>query len=99
MAKNPFLEREVRVQTEMGHHVITTGPYRVVRHPMYSGLTLLFPGWALVPGSAWSLAPAAMPMATFIVRTALEDGVLRRELPVYTEYCKRTRYRLVPGIW
>jgi len=99
IAENPFLERQVRIQTELGHRVITTGPYRVVRHPMYSGLMLLLPGCALVLGSAWSLAPIAMLMATFIVRTALEDGALRRELSGYKEYCTRTRYRLVPGVW
>jgi hypothetical protein len=99
IAENPFLERHVRVQTELGHHVITTGPYRVVRHPMYSGLMLLLPGCALVLGSAWSFAPITMLMATFIVRTVLEDGALWSELPGYKEYCTRTRYRLVPGVW
>lgn len=99
LAENPFLERQVRVQTELGHRVITTGPYRLVRHPMYSGLMLLLPGCALVVGSAWSFAPITMLMATFIVRTVLEDGALRRELPGYAEYCARTRYRLVPGVW
>ena len=99
VVENPFLERQVRIQTELGHRVITTGPYGVVRHPMYSGLLLLLPGCALVLGSAWGLAPIAMLMATFIVRTALEDGALRRELPGYQEYCTRTRYRLVPGVW
>jgi protein-S-isoprenylcysteine O-methyltransferase Ste14 len=99
IAENPFLERQVRIQSELGHHVITTGPYRVVRHPMYSGLVLLLPGGALVLGSAWSFAPLTMLMATFIVRTVLEDGALRRELPGYKEYCTRTRYRLVPGVW
>jgi len=99
ISENPFLEREVRVQTELGHHIITTGPYRVVRHPMYSGLMLLLPGCALVVGSAWGFAPITMLMATFIVRTVLEDGALRRELPGYEEYCTRTRYRLVPGVW
>jgi protein-S-isoprenylcysteine O-methyltransferase Ste14 len=99
IAENPFLERQVRVQTELAHHVITTGPYRVVRHPMYSGLMLLLPGCALVLGSAWSFAPITMLMATFIVRTALEDGALWRELPGYKEYGTRTRYRLVPGVW
>ena len=97
IAENPFLERHVRVQTELGHHVITTGPYRVVRHPMYSGLMLLLPGCALVLGSAWGFAPITMLMATFIVRTVLEDGALRRELPGYEEYCTRTRYRLGSG--
>jgi protein-S-isoprenylcysteine O-methyltransferase Ste14 len=66
---------------------------------MYAGLMLLLPGCALVLGSAWSFAPIAMLMATFIVRTVLEDGALRRELPGYEEYCTRTRYRLVPGVW
>jgi protein-S-isoprenylcysteine O-methyltransferase Ste14 len=98
-AENPFLERQVRIASEVGHHVITTGPYRVVRHPMYSGLLLMLPGWSLIIGSAWSFAPIAMMMATFVVRTALEDGALWRELPGYQEFCTRTRYRLVPGVW
>ena len=71
----------------------------MVRHPMYSGLMLLLPGGALILGSAWGFAPIAILMATFIVRTVLEDGALRRELPGYEEYCTRTRYRLVPGVW
>jgi len=99
IAENPFLERQVRIQAELGHHVITTGPYRVVRHPMYSGLMLLLPGSALILGSAWGFVPIMMLMATFIVRTLLEDRALRRELPGYEEYCTRTRYRLVPGVW
>ena len=97
--ENPFLERQVRIQSELGHHVITTGPYHVVRHPMYSGLMLLLPGGALILGSAWAFAPLAILLATFIVRTVLEDGALRRELPGYEEYRTRTRYRLVPGVW
>jgi len=99
IAENPFLERHVRIQTELGQHVVTTGPYRVVRHPMYFGLMLLLPGCALILGSAWSFTSIAMLMATFIVRTVLEDGALRRELPGYKEYCARTHYRLVPGVW
>ena len=99
LAENPFLERQVRIQSELGHHVITTGPYRVVRHPMYSGLLLLLPGGALILGSAWGFVPLAVLMATFIVRAALEDAALRRELPGYEEYCARTHYRLVPGVW
>ena len=66
---------------------------------MYAGLMLLLPGAALILGSAWSFVPIAMLMATFIVRGALEDGALRRELPGYKEYCTRTHYRLVPGVW
>jgi protein-S-isoprenylcysteine O-methyltransferase Ste14 len=66
---------------------------------MYSGLMLLLPGCALVLGSAWSFAPITMLMTSFMVRTVLEDGALRRELPGYEQYCTRTRYRLVPGVW
>ncbi len=83
IAENPFLERQVRIASEVGHHVITTGPYRVVRHPMYAGLLLVLLGWPLILGSAWSFAPITMLMATFIVRTVLEDGALWRELPGY----------------
>ena len=88
ITENPFVETQVRIQTELGHHVITTGPYRVVRHPMYSGLLLLL-GCALILGSAWGFAPLTMLMAALIVRTVLEDGALRRELPGYEEYCTR----------
>jgi len=99
VAANPFLESEVRIQAELGHHVITSGPYRVVRHPMYAGLMVLLLGWPLILGSAWGFVPITTMMATLIVRTVLEDATLRRELPGYDEYCTQTPYRLVPGIW
>ncbi len=99
IVENRFLERHVRIAGEVGQHVITTGPYRVVRHPMYAGLLVILPGWPLILGSAWSFAPITMLMATFLVRTVLEDGALWRELPGYQEYCTRTRYRLLPGVW
>ena len=99
MAVNRNLEPTVRIQTERGHEVATTGPYRWVRHPMYAGMLLSYPGAALVLGSAWALVPAALASATLVVRTALEDRTLLRELPGYEAYAKKTRHRLVPGIW
>jgi protein-S-isoprenylcysteine O-methyltransferase Ste14 len=99
MAVNRNLEQTVRIQTERGHEVATTGPYRWVRHPMYAGMLLTFPGGALVLGSAWALLPAALALSTLVVRTALEDRTLLRELPGYEAYAKKTRHRLVPGIW
>jgi protein-S-isoprenylcysteine O-methyltransferase Ste14 len=99
MATNPFLESTVRIQDERGHVAVTSGPYRVVRHPMYAGTLLMTAGWPLVFGSTWSYLPLALLAAAVVVRTALEDRTLQRELAGYAEYAKRTRYRLLPGIW
>jgi protein-S-isoprenylcysteine O-methyltransferase Ste14 len=99
LAENPHLETTVRIQTDRGHRVVTTGPYHVVRHPMYSGLIVSLASWPLVLGSAWAYVPLALVIALLVVRTALEDRTLRRELPGYEDYARTTRYRLVPGIW
>ncbi len=99
MGVNPFFENTVRIQTERGHRVIDTGPYRFVRHPGYLG----FFGWSLATplllGSWWAILPAMLSIIGLVVRTALEDRTLREELTGYEEYSRRVRYRLVPGIW
>lgn len=99
VSANPFVERILRIQTERGHIAVTTGPYRVVRHPMYAGILLMTGSWPLLLGSIWSYVPWAALAVTLLVRTALEDRHLQRELPGYEEYCERTRYRLIPEIW
>jgi len=99
MATNPHLETTVRIQEDRGHKVITSGPYRVVRHPMYAGAILQFAGAPLALGSLWAYVPTGLVTLLFIVRTALEDRTLRNELPGYEAYAQRTRYRLLPGIW
>lgn len=99
MATNPFLETTVRIQDARGHVAVTSGPYRVVRHPMYVGVVVMIAGWPLVVGSLWSYVPIAVMAATLVVRTALEDRTLQRELAGYAEYTRKTRYRLLPGIW
>ena len=98
MAVNRNLEQTVRIQADRGHEVATEGPYRYVRHPMYLGLLPSFVGIPLVLGSAWGLVPAGACVLTILVRTALEDRMLRRSLAAYAEYAGRTRYRLFPGI-
>ena len=99
MAVNPFLEKGIRIQEDRGHRVITTGPYRYVRHPMYAGAIVMFAGFPLVLGSGWTFVPVGVITVLFVVRTVYEDQVLRRELPGYAGYAERTRYRLIPGVW
>jgi protein-S-isoprenylcysteine O-methyltransferase Ste14 len=99
VAVNPFAETTVRIQTDRGHKVITRGPYRIVRHPMYVGAMLLYIGLPMVWGSRWAAEMSAAVIVLFAWRTAMEDGTLRRELAGYQEYAAQTRFRLLPGIW
>lgn len=99
MATNPYIEQTVRIQEDRGHKPATTGPYRIVRHPMYVGMILLHLSAPLALGSVWAFAPAGALVLLLIIRTAFEDRTLRRELPGYEEYAQRTRFRLLPGIW
>jgi protein-S-isoprenylcysteine O-methyltransferase Ste14 len=99
MTVNPFAEATVRIQTERGHKTVTTGPYRIVRHPMYVGAILMYIGAALIFGSMWALAVGGLIAALFIWRTAMEDRTLRNELPGYEQFAAVTRYRLLPGVW
>jgi len=99
MSINPFAERTVRIQTERGHRVITSGPYHVVRHPLYAAAIVMWVAVSLILGSLWSLVVIGLMAVLLIVRTAMEDRMLRLELAGYEEYAARTRYRLLPGVW
>lgn len=99
MAVNRNLETSVRIQTERGHSVATTGPYRLVRHPMYLGIIFETAAFPLIVGSRWAWVPTGFSFLLFIFRTALEDRTLHEELPGYREYAQRTRYRLLPLVW
>jgi protein-S-isoprenylcysteine O-methyltransferase Ste14 len=99
MVRNPHAETSVRIQVERGHRVVATGPYGLVRHPMYVGLILLYFAQALILGSMWALAIAGLIASLFLWRTAMEDKVLRKDLPGYEEYASMIRYRLMPGLW
>jgi protein-S-isoprenylcysteine O-methyltransferase Ste14 len=94
---NRYAARTVRV--EEGQHVIDSGPYRFVRHPLYaSGLVMWF-ATAPALGSYVALPFCALLLPLFVLRLLNEEKVLRRDLPGYAEYCKGTPYRLVPYIW
>jgi len=90
---------KVIIQEDRGHKVITTGPYKFVRHPMYIGATILMICLPIALGSLYALIPLVFCIIFVIIRTALEDKTLHNELEGYAEYAKRTKYRLIPGIW
>lgn len=96
---NRFFEPGVRIQTDRGHHVVDSGPYAVIRHPGYCAASLVFTGIALSLGSWWALIPAGGAALLLVIRTAWEDRTLHAELPGYTAYAQRVRYRLLPGVW
>ena len=98
-AVNPFFEPGVRIQKERAQQVITSGPYRFVRHPGYAAAIAMFVGIPLALASWRGLLPAGLAIALLVVRTGLEDRLLQAELSGYSDYARRTRHRLVPGIW
>jgi protein-S-isoprenylcysteine O-methyltransferase Ste14 len=97
--ENAYLTTVARLQKERGQSVVTSGPYRYVRHPMYSGMLIFFPATALLLGSWWGLVGSAVLMALLVVRTVLEDRMLKKGLEGYTEYSRTVKYRLIPRVW
>jgi protein-S-isoprenylcysteine O-methyltransferase Ste14 len=99
LVENRFFSSVVRIQTERGHVVCDSGPYRFIRHPGYAGNILPLPGIVLALSSVWTLIPAAVALIIAVVRTILEDRTLLEELPGYQDYAQRVRYRLIPGMY
>jgi protein-S-isoprenylcysteine O-methyltransferase Ste14 len=99
MHANTFLAPVVRVQEERAQHVVTGGPYAVVRHPFYSAALILFVSAPLLLGSWWGEAGAAVLTAALVLRIRIEETVLERALEGYPAYAAKVRYRLVPGLW
>ena len=97
LKENPYASRIIEV--EEGQKVIDTGPYAVVRHPMYSASILIYMPTPLALGSFWALIPFAFLPVLMIFRLLLEEKTLRKNLPGYSEYCQKIRYRLLPFIW
>lgn len=99
MRSNKFFSSVVRIQKDRGHVVVTGGPYRFVRHPGYTGMSVFTLATPLILNSRWAFAPAMATAATAVLRTALEDRTLHNELDGYADYARRVKYKLVPVIW
>lgn len=98
-AVNGYFSRIVRIQTERGHKVVAAGPYRFVRHPAYLGTILYELAISFLLTSWPAFIISCLSASLLIVRTALEDRTLQSELSGYTDYSRKVRYRLLPGIW
>ncbi|MGA8783314.1 MAG: isoprenylcysteine carboxylmethyltransferase family protein [Terracidiphilus sp.] len=94
---NRYAGRTIRV--EEGQTVITSGPYRLVRHPMYAFSFLTFIFALLALGSYVALPALLLFMPIYVLRILNEEKVLRAKLAGYTEYCEKTRWRIMPGVW
>jgi len=101
LIENRFFSTLVRIQTDRGHKVCDSGPYRFVRHPGYAGNILALPGILLALGSIWTIIPVIVALIIIIavIRTVLEDKTLQEELPGYQDYVRRVHFRLIPGIF
>lgn len=99
LIENRFFSSTVRIQTDRGHSVCDSGPYKIVRHPGYAGNLLAVAGIIMALNSMWTLIPAVAALVIAVIRTTLEDRTLHEELPGYRDYASRVRYRLFPGIY
>jgi protein-S-isoprenylcysteine O-methyltransferase Ste14 len=97
--ENAYLALVVKVQQERGQSVVSTGPYRYVRHPMYASMFLFFPASALLLGSWWGLLLCAVLLGLLVWRIPLEERMLENGLAGYDEYERDVRYRLIPRVW
>ena len=98
-ASNHFLSASARIQIERGQRIVQQGPYRFVRHPMYTSLIVLMFGMALTLGSWLAIVPAALIALSFVVRTSFEDRMLTAQLTGYREYANDVQKRLFPALW
>ena len=99
MHVNRFFSSVVRIQSERGHHVITTGPYRWVRHPGYAAALLMILASGLALGSWAATVISLVGVPLLLVRIHNEEAVLQRDLPGYADYAWQVPYRLLPLIW
>jgi protein-S-isoprenylcysteine O-methyltransferase Ste14 len=99
LIENRFFSGMVRIQTDRGHNVVSSGPYHWLRHPGYAGALLAYLATPFFLDSLWAFLPAVLLTILLVIRTALEDRTLQDELTGYREYAGLVRYRLLPGLW
>lgn len=99
MRTNSFAAPVVKIQKDRGQAVITTGPYAIVRHPMYLGALFYFAGTSLVLGSWWGLATIPLFALLLGIRIGIEEETLRTGLEGYDDYARNVRWRLIPLVW
>lgn len=99
MTSNRFFSKIVRIQTDRGHAVVSSGPYRWVRHPGYVGMALLLLSMPIALGSLWAMIPGGIGAAVIVIRAGFEDRFLQASLDGYRDYAAKVRYRLLPGVW
>jgi protein-S-isoprenylcysteine O-methyltransferase Ste14 len=98
-ASNAFFSRVLRIQSERGHQVVSSGPYHYVRHPAYLGAILYELAVSFLYASWWAMIVSTVSAILLIIRTGLEDSTLQNELLGYGDYARKVKYRLIPGIW
>lgn len=99
LIENRFFSGVVRIQKDRGQRVISSGPYRWVRHPGYAGALITYLAIPFFLDSVWAFVPAVIICIAMVIRTRLEDETLQAELEGYRAYTQRVRYRLIPGVW
>lgn len=100
MRVNRFFSSVVRIQSDRGQYVVTTGPYAVIRHPGYIGAIVVIVASGIALGSWLSVAVLVIfSLPGLLYRVIIEDQTLMAELPGYGDYAQRVRWRLIPGIW
>ncbi|MBO0798019.1 MAG: isoprenylcysteine carboxylmethyltransferase family protein [Blastocatellia bacterium] len=87
------------IEIANGQRVISTGPYAIVRNPMYASAAFYFIGMSLALGSYWGLIASVLTILGLVWRLLDEEKFLAQNLPGYTEYCAKVRWRLIPGIF
>ncbi len=97
--ENKHFESTARIQSDRNQTVVTSGPYQIVRHPGYSSIILWAISVPLIFGSIITVIVSLTIIVIIVIRTYLEDRMLKKELDGYKEYCAKTKYRLIPFIW